>query len=152
MLLNSQDEAQPGGEGPDGIKFTLTYVDDPTVTFDVCGEENTIITDKKGAATTEKKEVYPRGTLIYGKWKVSQPSQEGIQEPIRDFVIEITEDGKTYPYTIHNALVQARVESRCWWKRPEPDSGGRCRNPDQGFCRKSSDHVESVNRKISGFL
>lgn len=110
MLLNSQDEAQPGGEGPDGIKFTLTYVDDPTVTFDVCGEENTIITDKKGAATTEKKEVYPRGTLIYGKWKVSQPSQEGIQEPIRDFVIEITEDGKTYPYTIHNALVQARVE------------------------------------------
>lgn len=110
LLLNhksGEDLAEP-----EGIFYTLTYVSDPAITFDVCGEKNTILTDREGNAYTEQKDIYPRGTLIYGLWRVSQPQQPGIQETIRDFEFEITEDGLVYPYTVSNTLVQARVEIR----------------------------------------
>ena len=93
-----------------GIRFTFTYVEDESVTFDVCGEKNTIITDENGVAVTEDREKYPRGTLIYGTWRIAEIPNSGLLEPIRDFEIQVTEEGGIYPYVANNDTVQARVE------------------------------------------
>lgn len=102
-------EIQPPDVNLEGIKFIFTYVDDPSIKFNVSGEENTIVTDETGLATTVS-EKYPNGTLIYGTWEIDEIPNSAKLEPIEDFRFEVTEDGEVYPYVANNDQVQARIE------------------------------------------
>ncbi|MDO5425359.1 MAG: SpaA isopeptide-forming pilin-related protein [Eubacteriales bacterium] len=112
---------RPEGADLENIRFTFTYLADPSVSFDVCGEKNTIITDKNGVATTENRTKYPRGTLLYGKWSITEIPNSGLLEPIVDFEIEVTEEGVCYPYVANNDTVQARIEIQ----KQDADTGNR---------------------------
>lgn len=104
-----------------GIRFTFTYLEDSSVKFDVSGEENTIVTDENGAASTVDKEKYPKGTLLFGRWSVSETANSKLLVPIADFEIQVTEHGAVYPYVIQNDTVQARIEIR----KQDADTGAQ---------------------------
>lgn len=115
MLMKYLDKDTGSGvqtdrEKLEGIGFRFTYVDDPAVTFLLEGDqENQIFTDKNGIATTENRERYPHGTLIYGKWLIEEFHTPEGYEGLKAAVIEITEDGEIYPYVVANNLFRANV-------------------------------------------
>ena len=96
-------------EAAEGVVFTFTYVNDPSVTFSVVdGMNNTVITDAEGYATTAS-DKYPAGTLIYGEWKITESNTpEGFEglDPTR---FMIAGNGRTYRFVANNRQIHAAV-------------------------------------------
>lgn len=101
---------QMPGNDLKGIKFVFTYVDDESIKFSLSDEENTIVTDEYGHATTADLEKYPYGTLIYGTWRISEVLPNGALEPIKDIELPVKEDGVDYPYVVNNDRVTSYLQ------------------------------------------
>ncbi|MFQ9151954.1 MAG: collagen binding domain-containing protein [Blautia sp.] len=101
---------QMPGNDLKGIKFVFTYVDDESIKFSLSDEENTIVTDEYGHATTADLEKYPYGTLIYGTWRISEVLPDGALEPIKDIELPVNEDGVDYPYVVNNDRVTSYLQ------------------------------------------
>lgn len=101
---------QMPGNDLKGIKFVFTYVDDESIKFSLSDEENTIVTDEYGHATTADLEKYPYGTLIYGTWRISEILPNGALEPIKDIELPVKEDGVDYPYVVNNDRVTSYLQ------------------------------------------
>lgn len=101
---------QMPGNDLKGIKFVFTYVADESVRFSLSDEENTIVTDEYGHATTADLEKYPYGTLIYGTWRISEVLPNGALQPIKDIELPVDEDGVDYPYVVNNDRVTSYLQ------------------------------------------
>ena len=101
---------QMPGNDLKGIKFVFTYVADESIKFSLSDEENTIVTDEYGHATTADLEKYPYGTLIYGTWRISEVLPNGALEPIKDIELPVKEDGVDYPYVVNNDRVTSYLQ------------------------------------------
>lgn len=101
---------QMPGNDLEGIKFVFTYVADESIKFSITDEENTVVTDEYGHATTADLEKYPYGTLIYGTWRISEVLPSGALEPIKDIELPVEDDGVDYPYVVNNDRVTSYLQ------------------------------------------
>ncbi len=95
-------------ETAEGIKFRLTCLSDPNQHFNVSGEEDILVTDQDGKATTVSA-AYPHGTLIYGQWKLEEiEAPEGYRkmEPV---TIEINSQGQLVTYKADNQRIYVQL-------------------------------------------
>ncbi|MBO7710387.1 MAG: LPXTG cell wall anchor domain-containing protein [Lachnospiraceae bacterium] len=92
-----------------GIRFRFTYVQDPSVSFTVCDAgENLIETDAEGYASTQSS-AYPRGTLIYGEWRITEENPPEGFSPIDPFTIMVDSDGRTYRFSANDRHIYAAL-------------------------------------------
>lgn len=105
-IKNDKDQSvRPAAD----IRFRFTYVQDPSITFTVCDAgDNLIETDAEGYATTESS-AYPRGTLIYGEWRITEENPpEGFQ-PIDPLTIMVDSNGRIIRFSANDRSIYAAL-------------------------------------------